>query len=104
MASFTLRHFCNPKSIQSIQPRTLFAFLRRFASYFSQHDVAIPDDDRANGFDYDRLIELISNPFRDTPRELLDALFLVDELSSDDAMDELLLLVREHELVLEYSV
>ena len=43
-----------------------------------------------NGLDYERLVGVLMDPAPNTPEALLDALFFVNEMSTDECMDILL--------------
>ena len=50
----------------------------------------MPSPNASNGMDHERLVEVLMSPDTDTPRDLVDALFFVNEMSTDECMDILL--------------
>ena len=60
----------------------------------------LPQSSKA-GLDYDRLVAVLMSPGRDTPEELLEALFLVHEMATREAMDILLDQAERHGIALD---
>ena len=50
----------------------------------------MPSPNASNGLDYEHLVEVLMSPDADTPKDLVDALFFVNEMSTDNCMDLLL--------------
>ena len=90
MATFRLRHFSNPQVLRAIAPQRLLAFLHPFQGFFAGRGYKLPNKDAVEDIDYQRLIDIFMSPSESTPRNLLDALFLVDEMSAREGMDSLL--------------
>ncbi len=89
MATFTLRHFSSAESLQAVQPQHLMQLFERHAAYFETRGV---DFGKFNGAgpDYDALAGVLMTPDEQTPNELIDDLYYVDEMATPDAMDALL--------------
>jgi hypothetical protein len=87
MAAVQLRRFSKPKVLRSIQPSRLRAFLAPFRGYLVRRGFDIPLDE---GFDYERLADILMSPDVATPPQLVEALCIVDEMSTNDTMDDLL--------------
>ena len=90
MATYNLRRFAQPTGLKAIAPEHLLAFLTPFQSYFEDRGLRLKPPTETNGLDYDRLVSVLMDPVPDTPTELLDALFYVHEMSTDECMDALL--------------
>ncbi len=94
MATFRLRRFSCPETLRSIHPRHLVEFLSPYAEFLAPRGVALPDD--GAGLDYQRLAGIFVSPEADTPKELIDALYFVDELATPMGMDALLAEAEHH--------
>ena len=100
MATFNLRRFAQPAGLKAIAPKHLLAFLEPHRAYFDGRGLRLPPPSAANGLDYERLVSVLMDPVLDTPKELLDALFFVHEMSTDECMDVLLEEAESHGLSL----
>lgn len=89
MATFRLRRFSSPHTLRAIRPNRLLAFLNPHREYLTARGVTLPSDPHELS-DFDGLVRLFMSPDVDTPADLIDALFLVDEMSTEAATDELL--------------
>ena len=89
MATYSLRRFAHPDGLKAITPEHLLALLKPHESYFESRGLMLwsPSTD---GFDYERLVEVLMNPDSDTPTGLIDALFFVHEMATPECMDVLL--------------
>lgn len=90
MATFRLRHFSSPHVLRAIAPDRLLAFLRPYRSFLAERGYELPADADQEEIEYQRLIDIFMSPSEATPRQLLDALFLVDEMSTHEGMETLL--------------
>lgn len=90
MATFRLRHFANPQTLRAIAPGRLLQFLNPFRDYFGMRGYELPAVGSVEEFDYQALVDIFMSPDEESPAELLDALFLVDEMSTHDAAHDLL--------------
>ena len=97
MATYNLRRFAHPDGLKAIAPQHLLAFLEPHQAYFASRGLR-PPPSATNGLDYDRLVSVLMDPVPDTPKELLDALFFVHEMSTDECMDVLLEEAESHGL------
>jgi hypothetical protein len=93
MGIFRPRSFCVPETIKSVAPGRLLAFLEPHRTYLVAKGIELPRD--ADDLDYDRLVLVLMEPDGKMPRRLVDALYLVDEMSSLSGMDALLEAARE---------
>lgn len=90
MATFRLRHFSNPSTLRSIDPERLVSLLTPHRSFFTGRGCPLPAPGDAAELDHQALVDIFSTPDAGTPKELLDALFLIDEMSTTLGMDSLL--------------
>lgn len=90
MATFRLRHFSSPHVLRSIAPERLLSFLQSYHVFFADRGYELPVAEAEEEIEYQRLIDIFMAPSEVTPRELLDALFLVDEMSTHEGMETLI--------------
>ncbi|OHB45937.1 MAG: hypothetical protein A2Y13_05285 [Planctomycetes bacterium GWC2_45_44] len=84
--NFKLRNFANPATLKAIARPLLIQFLQRYGDFFAGRHLNMHAGD---GFDYDHLASILMSPDEDTPEELLDALFFIDEMSMPQYYDDL---------------
>ncbi len=109
MATFNLRRFASPDALRHIQEENLRGLLSRHAAYFKKRGVELngaapsrvaeplapygnspagaADHD---GLDYETLAGVLVTPDDDTPPALVDALYMIHEMSTDESMQVLL--------------
>lgn len=87
MPIFHPRRFSNPESLKRISPANLVALLLPFKDYLVSRGLQIPP---ATEIDYETLVEILMNPDAAMPRELMDCLYYVHEISTPGIMIELL--------------
>lgn len=90
MASFRLRHFSNPLTLRSIEPGRLLRLFAGYASYFAQRGYELPASVQDAELDYQKLVDILVTSDESTPIELVDALYLIDEMSTPQDMHTLL--------------
>jgi hypothetical protein len=90
LATFRLRHFSSPSILRSIDPDRLLALLGPHQEFFESRGLTLPAAGYAGDLEYEALVDIFSTPDSGTPKELLDALFLIDEMSTAEGMDSLL--------------
>jgi hypothetical protein len=90
MATLLLRRFSCPETLRHIQPRHLVAFLEPYAEFLASRGIELPEADTNVEIDVEALAKTFVTPDSDTPIELIDALYFVNEMSTLEAMDELL--------------
>ena len=90
MATFRLRHVSSAHVLRAIDPDRLLAFLQPHRGFFAGRGYELPAAGTGEEIEYQRLIDIFMSPSESTPRELLDALFLVDEMSTHEGMDTLI--------------
>lgn len=109
MATFSLKRFAHQETLKSIRPDHLLALLGRHGAYFTRRGVnlagtgsvlrvaepmasygtAVATSEPAAGIDYEGIARVLMTPDETTPRELVDDLFFVDEMSAHENMDAL---------------
>ena len=90
MATYNLRRFAQPAVLKAIAPKCLHEFLGPYRPYFDGRGLSLPSPNASNGLDHERLVEVLMSPDTDTPKDLVDALFFVNEMSTEECMDILL--------------
>lgn len=90
MATFRLRHFSSPGVLRAIDRARLLGFLGPHRDFFADQGYELPAAESHEEIQYQRLIDIFMSPSEASPRELLDALFLVDEMSTHEGMDTLI--------------
>lgn len=89
MASF-LRRFSKPEVIRSVHQRHLLALLSRFKDYFEARGLVFPTEPEDSRFDLQQLVDILMTPENRTPQNLIEALYLIDEMSTDEALTALI--------------
>jgi hypothetical protein len=89
MATFNLRRFSKPGMLRRIDPAHLIAFLEPHADYFSNRGVELPSTDNGDELDYKALSQALLNPNASTPDDLAEALYYVNEMSTQEGFDSL---------------
>ncbi len=89
MSNFNLRRFTTVDVLKSIRIENLLAFLSPYWEYFESKGVLMPKG-TASSFDYKGLIAVFMNPDEGMPKELIDALYFVDEMATTEGMDSIL--------------
>ena len=90
MATYNLRRFANAASLKAIAPQHLLEFLEPYRPYLENRDLTLPTSPAPDGLDYERLVSVLMSPGTDTPKKLIDALYFVHEMSTEESMDVLL--------------
>jgi hypothetical protein len=101
MATFRLRRFSNPSVLRAIAREKLLAFLTGYSDFFANRGYDLPRPDDGEDLDYQQLIDIFMSPNEATPPELVDALYLVDEMSSHEGMATLLDAAEREGIVLD---
>lgn len=97
MATVDLRRFANPDALKSVHPAHLRALLAPHERYLAKRRAELraaqpprqttaPVDDGA--LDYAELAKILLTPTEETPPKLIDALYLVQEMATPDAMQQ----------------
>jgi hypothetical protein len=89
MATHRLPKFTHPDFLKTIAPERLISVFRPYTAYLSRRQFELPDD-AAGEIDYEALSAIIIHPHEDVPREMVEALYYIHEMSSIEQMDDLL--------------
>ena len=103
MPTFRLSCFTNPTILSSIDPPRLRAFLMRFRDYLEARGFQIPARDAFAESDYATLIRILHSPSAQTPSEMTQALWHIDDMSSDQGMEALLLAASKNGIAIPDS-
>ncbi len=89
MATFNLRRFSKPEMLRRIDREHLIAFLEPYADYFSDRGVELPSVNTEEELDYNALSQALLNPNTSTPDDLAEALYYVNEMSTQEGFDSI---------------
>jgi hypothetical protein len=98
MATFTLRRFSCPETLKAIRPARLLAFLTPHRRFFLSRGLTLPQPRSDGELDYEELARVFMTPDVKTPKDLIDALYLVDEMATPEGMDALLAEAKQQKL------
>lgn len=98
MATVDLRRFANPDALKSVHPANLTSLLAPHERYLAKRRAALravqpprqaaaPTEDGA--IDYAELAKILLTPTEETPPKLIDALYLVQEMATPEAMQQI---------------
>jgi hypothetical protein len=90
MATWSLRRFSCPETLRRIHPKHLREFLEPYRSYLASRGIVLPAAGTNIEIDAHRLAKVFLSPDSRTPAQLVDALCLVEEMSTPAGMDVLL--------------
>ena len=100
MASLKLKHFGSTEALRSVSSQSLLSLLREHGDYFESQGVRLDITNNGN-LDYEALVGVFAAPDADMPAGLLDALYHIEEMSTPEAMDDLLREAEERDLGLD---
>jgi hypothetical protein len=87
MGTFNPKSFSEPDRLKTIEPCRLQAFLAPYETYLCRRGFTLPSD---GAIDYDALAQILMHHDDQVPNVMVDALYYVDELANDQAMDRLM--------------
>ena len=102
MVAFNLRKFTNPDLLKTISPARLVTFLNPWREYLERRGVALPLNG-TGGVDYDALAQVLIDPDASVPKEMVDALYYVNETASEEDMDQLLDLAKSRGIEIDHD-
>jgi hypothetical protein len=103
LATYNLRRFSNPDSLKTIAPRHLVRLLSAFTEFLSGRGFELPKLNDANTLDYEQLAAVLINPGVDTPKRMIDALYVIHEMATKEGMDTLLDAAHDQQLKLDIT-
>jgi hypothetical protein len=89
MGTFKIKRFGNPDFLRKIQPDNLRALLLRFEGFFAKMSYPIPSAGEFTSNDLDHLATILVSPPSITPGALLDAVEMLEMLTSGNGWTEL---------------
>src|SRR5438105_3231338 len=98
MATFTLRRFSCPETLKAIAARRLLTFLKPHRRFLLSRGVTLPQSATDRDLDYEELARVFMTPDGKTPKDLIDALYFVDEMATPEGMDALLAEAKQQKL------
>ena len=90
MATFKLRRFASADALKRIRPRILRTLLAPHAPYFAERGIHVNGAAAENGLDYEALAGFLVDPDEGMPQDLIDALFISNEMATEEGMQTLL--------------
>lgn len=90
MPTFNLRRFSHPDTLKNVAPEHLIRFLTPYTEYLQARNVELPEEADFESLDYGMLAEVLMTPDESIPRDMVEALYIIHEMSAPEAMDELL--------------
>ena len=94
------RKFTKRQFLEQIGRKTLGALLGRFADELSRHGLALPAEDSPDDAYFGALAGLALGP-EALPDNLIEALFMIEEMANEEGHDRLLAAARQANLALE---
>jgi hypothetical protein len=101
VATLRLKRFSALKVLQAIDCTRLLTFLRPYCTFFLARGVSLPPPASSNPVPFDQLIDVFMSPDESTPTELVDALYHVDGMATEEGMSALLGAARQSGLPLD---
>jgi hypothetical protein len=90
MPTFNLRRFSHPDTLKNVAPDHLIRFLTPYTEYLQARNVELPNEADFDSLDYGTLAKVLMTPDENIPRDMVEALYIIHEMSTAEAMDELL--------------
>jgi len=103
LATYNLRRFSNPDGLKAITPRHLVRLLSPFTEFLFGRGFDLPKLEEAKTLDYEQLAAVLVDPREDTPKALIDALYVIHEMATKEGMDALLEAARDKRLELDIT-
>lgn len=93
MAGQKLRRFTRSEVLRQIRPDRLLRLIEPFSDYFEQVSFPLPADPER--IDYEGLAKILADAQRHAPAELIDALYLVDQMATPTGSDAIRRVLEE---------
>jgi hypothetical protein len=90
MSTYKLHRFAYPEVLKRIARPRLIELLAPYRTFFEGRKLLLPAQDELLPIDYPALVDVLMSPGDDMPDLLLEALYFIHELSTDEAMDSFL--------------
>ena len=101
MATYDLRRFAHADSLKAIGVEHLLTLLNPYKPYFEARGLMLPSSPNPVDLNYEQLVDVLMSPETHTPPELLNSLYYVHEMSTQEAMDVLLEEVEKRNIALD---
>jgi len=102
MATVNLQRFTRVESLRAIQPDLLGKFLLPYNDFFEARGVSLKPEAEIGKLDYKGLVNVFMHPDADTPHDLAEALYFINEMATIEGMDELLDETAKCQVVIDY--
>jgi hypothetical protein len=102
MAAFNLRKFTDPKLLRTIAPQRLIALLHPWRDYLIARGIEFPINGSSE-LDCDALALVLLAPDAGVPKDMVNALYYVNETASEEDMDALLDLAKSRGVEIEHD-
>lgn len=89
MASFDPKVFTRPDGLKRITNSNLIAFLEPYRAYLAGRTFALPNDPAAD-FPHEDLAKLLMQYDPNIPPDLVNGLYYIDEVASNETLDEMM--------------
>jgi len=100
LPTYNVKRFGDPDALKRMQQLHLIALLRPYQDYFARRGLALPAGDDAK-VNHARLAEILLTPDDDLPSGLVDMLYYVDEMATQEGLDALLAAAAAAKVVLD---
>jgi len=87
VANYNLKRFADPDALKRMQQRYLLALLKPHQPYFTRRGLIFPAADDGE-LDHEFLSGILLSPDENISDDLADTLYSIDEMATDDAMDD----------------
>lgn len=102
MAILNLQRFTRGGSLRAISPELLVKFLLPYNDVFLSRGVGLDTDAESGELSYKGLVNVFMHLDADTPHDLAEALYFINEMATAEGMDELLDEAERREVIIDY--
>ena len=102
MQTINIRRFSDPDSLKEFSPANLLALFKGEEEFLAKRGIILPDDTNDETVNYEALASLFLSP-DDVPQQLVEKFHLVNQMSSKDAMDQILDRMETRQLGLNFA-
>lgn len=90
MAAFSLRRFTKPETLCNVSHNSLLLLLSPYRDYFAGRGLELPVPGGGGALDHERLVSIFLTPDMAMPLDLVESLYLINELATPTGMDSIL--------------
>lgn len=102
MATYNPRRFAGLDQLKSIKPELLMRFFSTYRTYLSTKGFDFPSHPSGE-IDYQALSRILVTPDDNTPPDMVNALYYVQEMATTDLMDMLLGTCRQNKILIDFD-